>query len=211
VIVAGAFAVCLAVSIWAKEKSRPEVSEPPGPPTAQGIKDFPQAVDPLQALQVARTLSKRPILRGIVMDGVELHGLVTLSDAAARVRYSFQSPAGQGAQPPRDPGTLPKRVTCGKQNVILRQEGMVAEPDLADYPCAGGLEPLPEPECSPRELWKIARKRKVPKEALAHIEYFRAKAGPAWRFEISGTPQRFTMYGDCKRELIGADAHGNVP
>src|SRR5258706_523858 len=75
----------------------------------------------------------------------------------------------------------------------------------------GGIEPLPEPQCGAREIWKLARRRKVPRDRAAHIEYFRAKAGPAWRFEISGTPHRFTMYGDCKRELVGMEAHGTVP
>lgn len=212
VIVAVSFAICLALSIWAKEKSRPETSEPPGPPTVAGVVGYPTEVDAVDSLPAARKLSKRPILRGIVLDGVQSNGTVDVSEGPGRVRYTFQSVAGQGAQPPREPGTLPKRVTCGRQNVVVRKEGLVAEPDQADYPCPPAtLEPLPEPQCTPRELWRIARKRKVPRDRAAHIEYFRAKAGPAWRFEISGTSHRFTMYGDCKRELTGLEAHGSVP
>ncbi len=211
-IVAISFAVCLALSIWAKEKSRPETSEPPGPPTVTGIVGYPEAVDAVASLPAARKLSKRPILRGIVLDAVQSDGRIDVSEGPGRVRYVFQSAAGQGAQPPRAPGTLPRRVTCGRQNVVLRKEGLVADPDQADYPCPPpDLEPLPEPQCSPRELWKIARKRRVPRDRAAHIEYFRAKAGPAWRFEISGTAHRFTMYGDCKRELMGIEAHGAIP
>lgn len=212
VIVALSFAVCLALSIWAKEKSRPETSEPPGPPTLQGLKGFPSAVDPVLSLAAARNLTKRPNLRGIVIDGAQSEGTLDLAEGPGRVRYVFQSPAGHGAQPPREPGTLPKRVTCGKQNVLLRKEGLVAEPDVADYPCpSGSVEPLPEPQCTVEELWRLARKRRVPRDRLAHIEYFRAKAGPAWRFEIPNTPHRFTVYGDCKRELTAGEAHGIVP
>jgi hypothetical protein len=202
--------VCLALSLWAKEKSRPEISEPPGPPTVDGIVGYPTAVEAVTTLASARKLTRRPALRGIVLDGVQADGTIDVNEAAARVRYTFQSSAGQGAQPPREPGTLPKRITCGKQSVVLTKQGLVAEPDQADYPCPpGGIEPLPEPQCSAKELWKLARKRKVPRDHPAHIEYFRAKAGPAWRFEVNGT--RFTLYGDCKRELTGAEAHGSVP
>ncbi|HEY6080066.1 MAG TPA: hypothetical protein VIW29_14730 [Polyangiaceae bacterium] len=211
-IVAVAFAICLALSIWAKEKSRPETSEPPGPPTVEGIVGFPSSVDAIATLPAARKLSKRPNLRGIVLEGVQSDGQLDLSEGPARVRYSFQSPAGHGAQPPRDPGTLPKRLTCGKQNVLLRKEGLVAEPDGADYPCPpGGVEALPEPQCSAKDIWRLAKKRKMPRDRLAHIEYYRSKAGPAWRFEIAGTPHHFTVYGDCKRELSASEAHGTVP
>lgn len=205
--------LCLALSIWAKEKSRPELSEPPGPPTLEGIVGFPTEVEAIATLSAARKLTKRPALRGIELEGVAADGGINFDEVGARVRYTFQSPAGHGAQPHREPGTLPKRVTCGKQNVLLTKQGLVAEHDQADYPCpAGGVEALPEPQCTPRDLWKAARKRKVPRDRLAHIEYFRSKAGPAWRFEITGAPQhKFTLYGDCKRELTGVEAYGSVP
>jgi hypothetical protein len=212
ILVAASFAVCLGLSLWAKEKSRPETSLPPGPPTVAGIVGYPNAVDALATLGPARKLTPRPQLRGIVFDGVQSDGTIDVSEGPGRVRYTFQSEAGQGPQPPREPGTLPKRITCGKQNVVLRKEGLVAEPDQADYPCSpGGIEPLPEPQCTLKELWKLAKRRRVPRDRGAHIEYYRAKAGPAWRFEISGTAHRFVMYGDCKRELSGVETHGSVP
>jgi len=211
-MVAVAFAACLALSLWAREKSQPEASEPPGPPTLDGIVGFPSSVEAVGTLVPARKLTRRPTLRGIVMDGVNADGTIDMNQGASRVRYTFQSAAGQGAQPPREPGTLPKRVTCGKQNVVLTKQGLAAEVDQTDYPCPpGGIEALPEPQCSTRELWKFAKKRKIPRDRAAHIEYFRSKAGPAWRFEITNTEHRFTLYGDCKRELTGAEAHGSVP
>jgi len=212
ILVAASFALCLGLSLWAKEKSRPETSEPPGPPTVAGVVGYPSSVDAVATLAAARKLTRRPLLRGIVFDGVQSDGTIDVSEGPGRVRYAFQSEAGQGAQPPREAGTLPKRITCGKQSVVLRKEGLVAEPDEADYPCPpGGVEALPEPQCSLRELWKAARRRKVPRERAAHIEYYRSRVGPAWRFEISGTAQSFTLYGDCKRELTGGETHGSVP
>jgi hypothetical protein len=212
VIVAVSFMLCLALSIWAKEKSRPETSEPPGPPTINGIIGYPKAVDGVETLPAARKLTRRPALRGIVFDGVSSDGTIDLTEGPGRARYTFQSEAGQGAQPEREPGTLPRRITCGRQDVVLRKEGLVAEPDQSDYPCPpGGVEALPEPQCQARTLWKLARRRKVPSDRQAHIEYFRSKAGPAWRFEILGSSHHFTMYGDCKRELSGAEAVGAVP
>jgi hypothetical protein len=212
VIVAVAFAACLALSFWAKEKSQPETSEPPGPPTVEGLVGYPRAVDAVATLASARKLTRRLQLRGIVLDGVLPDGTIDVSQGGtSRVRYTFQSGPGQGAQPPREPGTLPKRVTCGKQNVIITKQGLVAEPDQADFPCpVAGVEPLPEPQCSVKELWKVARRRKVSRDQPAHIEYYRSRAGPAWRFE-SGKQPGFTLYGDCKRELTAAEAHGSVP
>jgi len=212
VIVAVAFMVCLALSFWAKEKSRPEVSEPPGPPTIEGIVGFPTDVDAQATLPAARKLTKRPALRGIVLDGVVSEGVINVTEGPGRARYTFQSEPGQGAQPQREPGTLPKRVTCGRQDVVLHRGGLSADPDQADYPCPlGGVEALPDPECPARTLWRLARRRHIPTDRPAHIEYYRSKAGPAWSFEILGTPHHFTMYGDCKRELSAAEAVGSAP
>ena len=46
----------------------------------------------------------------------------------------------------------------------------------------------------------------MPKERVAHIEYYRASAGPAWRFEAPHARGRFTLYGDCQRELDAKEA-----
>jgi hypothetical protein len=209
-LVATSFLACLVLSFWANEKSRPETSQPPGPPIVKGIAGYPNHVDPLATLNGARGLTKRSNLRGIVIDGARFDGTIDVSDASGRVRYAFQSGPGQGPQPRRDPGTLPKRITCGLQSISLRKEGLVAEPDQADFPCqAGGVEPLPEPQCSLHEIWKLAHRRRAPRDKPAHIEYYRSKVGPAWRFDNGS--QSFTVYGDCKRELVGAETHGSVP
>jgi len=145
-------------------------------------------------------------------EGVRSDGTVDLSEGPGRVRYSFQSPAGHGPQPPREPGTLARRHYCGKQSVFLRKEGLVAEADQADYPCPPQhFDALAEPRCGPREVWARAKERGAQKDRLARIEYYRARAGPAWRFELPGTPHRFSLYGDCGQELDPADALGSVP
>jgi hypothetical protein len=212
VIVGVSFSLALAVSWWAKVASRPERSAPPGPPTIEGIVGWPEAVDPVRTVTAARGLTRRVMFRGFVAEGVRSDGTVDLSEGPGRVRYSFQSPAGHGPQPPREPGTLPRRHYCGKQSVNLRKEGLVAEPDQADYPCPPQhFDALAEPRCGPREVWARARERGAPKDRMARIEYYRSRVGPAWRFELPGTPHRFSLYGDCGQELDAADAIGSVP
>ncbi len=211
-IVAVAFVLSLALSLWAKSASRPETSAPPGPPRTDGIAGYPSAVSPTQVLPLARTLTRRTLLRGFVAEGVRSDGTVDLSEGPGQVRFSFQSPAGQGPQPAREPGTLPRRDFCGKQNVHLRKEGLVADPDLAEYPCPPThTDPLPEPRCDLRQIWARALAKGAPRDQLARIEYYRSAAGPGWRFELPGTPHRLTLYGDCARELEAAESSGFVP
>jgi hypothetical protein len=207
IIVAAAFIVSLGISLWAKHASRPEVSEPPGPPTREGIAGYPSKVDPVASLAGARALTKRAMLRGFVAEGVKSDGTVDLSEGPGRVRYAFQSPPGQGPQPPREPGTLPKQHYCGKQTVHLRKEGLVADPDRADAGCPPRhIEPLPDPECSIGKVWQHALARGAPGNRFARVEYYRSNAGPAWKFDISGTKHQFELYGDCQRELVGDEA-----
>ena len=54
-IVAVAFVASLGLSLWASHASRPETSHPPGPPTTKGLVGFPKAVDPVKALEAARS------------------------------------------------------------------------------------------------------------------------------------------------------------
>lgn len=212
VIVVVGFVASLGISLWAKHASRPEVSEPPGPPTTEGLVGFPTHVDPVQTLPLARKLTRRPLLRSIVSEGVKSDGTVDLSEGPGRVRYSFQSPPGHGAQPLREPGTLPKQIYCGKQAVLLRKEGLVLDRDKADASCAARhVEPLPDPQCSHKKLWELAIKEGAPTDRLARIEYYRSRSGPAYRFEIPGTKHRFTVHGDCERLLSGADSANIAP
>jgi hypothetical protein len=211
-IVGSAFVAALGISVWAKVESRPETSPPPAPATTVGVVGYPKKVDAIKTLAAARTVTKRPHLRGIVAQGVMSDGTVDLSEGPGDVRYSFQSEAGQGAQPQVDPSARPRRRYCGLQRVVLRREGMVAEPDLAHQPCPSQhTDALPEPRCSLKDVWQRALSRGAPKERTARIEYYRSKVGPAWRFDMPGTPYRFSVYGDCGRELTPSEAIGYVP
>lgn len=211
-IVAATFGVSMLFSLWAKHASTPPTSEEPAPPTTTGLIGYPEKIDPLAALPLARELTKRPLLRGFVADGVSPKGLIDVRDKASKVRFSFQSAPGQGAQPPRAPGTLPTRTYCGRQNVLVKKDGIGAEPDVASFPC-GSKPPtaLPEPRCRPEKLWALAKKKGVPTKGRARIEYFEARKGPAYRFSIPGTKHRFVVGEDCKREIKGKAALGNVP
>lgn len=212
VIIAVAFAVCLGFSLWAKHRSAPKGSAPPGPPSTEGIDGFPTHVDPLQILPRARTLTERSIFRGFVAEGVASDGTVDFTAHGSSLRFSFQSPPGKGPQPPREGGTLPKRTFCGKQSVQVKASGIAADADVAGYPCPSRVEePLPEPRCTLAQVWENALKHGAPKDRKARIEYYTAKEGPAYRFVITGTKHRYALYGDCVRELTTKEALGHVP
>lgn len=211
-IVAVAFVVGVAISLVAKHASRPETSAPPGPPTTLGVVGWRERVDVAKTMPRARELSQRPVLRGFVAEGVKSDGTIDLGEGPGRARYAFQSPPGQGPQPIGEGGLPLRRMFCGRQNVVLRTEGLVAEPDVADAPCPAKIaEPLPDPQCSLATIWQLAIERGVPSDRLARIEYYRSRSGPAWRFELPEGQHRFTIYGDCKRELRGSQASGHVP
>ncbi len=210
-IIAGAFAISLGISLWAKQRSRPELAKPPAPPTTAGVVGFPKAVDAIATLPAARAVTPRPALLGIALERVGPNGTVDVTDDKGRVRYTFQSPAGEGPQPAREPGTLPRRHYCGRQIVRVKAQGLVADPDISDYPCPGSpAEGLPDPVCGPKEVWQRAIDKGVPDQRPANIDYYRSKAGPAWRFDLPGTQHRFALYGDCERELARAESAAAV-
>ncbi|HET9931519.1 MAG TPA: hypothetical protein VFQ35_12550, partial [Polyangiaceae bacterium] len=103
-VVGIAFLMSLGISFWAKRVSEPEQGAPPAPPTTAGIVGWPNAVDPIKTLSVARSLTRRVLFRGMVIEGARSDGTVAASQASSRIRYVFQSPAGHGPQPPRVPG-----------------------------------------------------------------------------------------------------------
>jgi len=205
------FVLCLAISIWAKRRSMPVLSTPPGPPSPVGVVGFPNAVDAVKTLSRARQISQRSLLRSITADSVKSDGTVDVA-GAGHIRYSFQSNAGEGPEPPRQPDTLARHPYCGRQNINVQKDGIVAEPDVADAICAPKpIDPVPEPHCTLAQVWAHALGRGVPKDRVARIEYYRASAGPAWRFEAPHGRGRFTLYGDCERELDAKEAVAVAP
>jgi hypothetical protein len=206
-VVAAAFLASLGLSYWARSASEPAPPKPPAAPITKGIAGWPKAVDPVKNLALARTITDRTLLRGIYAEGVTQDGLVDVTRKKGRVRYAFQSPPGQGPQPKRAADTLPIRHYCGRQDVRITAKGAFAERDVTDHPCRSHpADPLPEPRCTPKDVWEHALKRGAPKKKRAKLEYYRARAGPAWRFRVSGTEHRFSLYGDCGRELTKAEA-----
>ena len=207
VIVGLTFVLCLLISVWAKRRSLPVLSTPPGPPSPVGVVGFPNAVDAVKTLARARQVSQRNLLRSVSAEGVKSDGTIDVSAPTGRIRYSFQSNAGEGPEPPRQPDTLARHPYCGRQTINVHKEGLVAEPDAADAICAPrATDPLPEPHCTLADIWAHALSRGVPKERVAHIEYYRSSAGPAWRFEAPHPRGRFSLYGDCQRELDAKEA-----
>ncbi len=211
-IITGSFLASIAFSVWARRRAQPEESVPPAPATTEGVVGWPKRVDPIAALAKARELTRRDILRGIAMDGVASTGTLDFSTATADVRYSFQSGPGQGPQPAREPGTVPRRAYCGRQAVSIQKLGIVAQRDNSRAACtADHSEGLPDPRCSLAQIWTAAKLKNAPTDRVARVEYYRSKAGPAWRFAIPNSPYHFSLYGDCRRELSETEAIGFVP
>src|SRR4051794_5552834 len=63
IIVGATFVLCLLISVWAKRRSQPVLSQPPAPPSSVGVVGFPNAVDAVKSLARARQISQRNLLR----------------------------------------------------------------------------------------------------------------------------------------------------
>jgi hypothetical protein len=199
-----AFCAALVVSWKASEAVRPNLAEVPAAPTSEGLRGFPERVDPLPALQRARALTEREQLRRITINQVGSDGTVDLRLPRASIRYEFDSAAGEGPEAPRPAGTVRPVHYCGRQSVQVRSDGIAAEPDQPKSICRPSAgESLPDPRCGPRELWSLALQRGAAADGRATIEYYRSHEGPAWRFSLANPHVSFTMYGDCEHELVG--------
>jgi hypothetical protein len=203
-IIFAAFSAALVVSWKASESVRPNLASEPAPPTAEGVAGFPEHVDPIAMLARARALTERDQLRRITMAQVGSDGTVDLRQPHARIRYEFDSAAGEGPDAPRPVGTVRPVHYCGRQAVQIRSDGIQAEPDQPKSPCRPSAgEALPAPRCGPLQLWSLARQRGAAADGRATIEYYRSHEGPAWRFSLASPHLQFTMYGDCEHELEG--------
>jgi hypothetical protein len=206
-ILSVAFVGALGISWKSSRAVRPSVADPPAPPTSAGVEGFPERVDPVSSLELAESLTERRQLRRLVATGVASDGTVDVRRADASISYEFDSKRGEGPQPPRPAGTVPRGVYCGRQTVKIGKDGVYAEPDHPTARCTPEVgDALPEPRCAPERVWRAAIERGAPRDGKAVIEYYRAVEGPAWRFSIPGTPLRFVLYGDCERELKGEAA-----
>jgi len=207
-----AFSAALIISWKASEAVKPNVAPEPAPPTSEGLAGYPGQVDPVATLSFAQRLTGREQLRRIVATGVAADGTVDLQRPNAAIRYEFDSAQGEGPEPPRPAGTVRAVHFCGRQTIHVRQEGIYADADQPRAPCRSGAgAPLPDPRCTPAQLWAKARERGAPASGAATIEYFRAHEGPAWRFSLPEAKVNFTLFGDCEHELAGKAARPLTP
>lgn len=216
-ILVASFGSCMALSLWAKDASIHDPAPPPLPPTVQ-LPGFPKKVRPFEALPVAEALSIRPLLQGFLAEGVEADGSLDFSREGTALRFSFQSLPGRGPQPNRVGGTLPTRSYCGRQNVRVSAAGMVAEPDRPQISCShGDPRALPVPDsCDLPELLKTVSKQKsFSGKGTAEVEYFWAKAGPAFRVSKKDAKRRtqetVISARDCQTIFTGGEQRGSVP
>jgi hypothetical protein len=142
----------------------------------------------------------------------QAYGTMDFTDTGTSGRYSCQSPQGMGHQPPRQGGTLPTRRYCGLQSVFIKKDGMFATKDEPERTCPHN-EPenitLPR-ECTLKDVWDLAKKRKVKEKGTATIELYDAFDGPAYRFK-KGRQNFVVSARNCEKILKGRSARGSVP
>lgn len=210
-ILAAAFVLALLGNWWVKSSvhQQPEAAVS-SVPDKTGLLGFPEHFDPLSAFPKAGDLSVRDWLFGIAMKGVRRNGTLDFGREGA-ARFVFGSRRGDGPQPPVAPGTRRYQDHCGRQEVTIDSAGIHAGIDDPDHDCRGLSHWLPDPGCSLEQVWKFAAGKGAPENAVADIEYFHAKGGPAWRIRIPNTQHDYVLYGDCTQELHGPDAKGKIP
>lgn len=204
-VIAVSFIVAMALSYSAKQRSLPRVATPPAPASAEGIGSFPNAVAPLETLELAKRHTARDRFVGMALSGVTSDGTVNVSKGGG-ARYVFRSLAGEGPEPEREYGTLAPRKYCGFQVIVLNEAGISAEPDVSNADCRRAIDPLPEPSCSLAQVWDVAKRKGADPSQTATIEYYRAGAGPAWWFESGAVS--VALGADCQTELSADDARG---
>lgn len=197
-----AFVVSVLLSRHSHRVSEPVFSKAPEPASTSGLVGFPAQVDVLGNLAAARLRTARIDLVGIEARAVTEAGTVDVSTGTGEIRYTFQSAAGQGPQPPRRAGTLPARHYCGSQQVTITSLGLAEQKDQANAACDDALPALPAPQCGPRELWQVAKAKGVAPEHEASALYLSLNGVPVWRFEAKAAGVEFTLSAaDCKTEL----------
>lgn len=207
------FVASLGFSLWAMYKAVTFPSEPPAPPSKEGIAGFPKTVRPFEVLARARSLTQRHNFVGMVAEGVRPNGTIDMSEKGSKLRFAFQSLPGQGPQPARDPGTIPKRHFCGLQSIYVVKKGLYAADDKTQEKCpARDPKDLEIPKaCSLEQVWRIAIEKSLPTAELARIEYYQSHKGPAFRFLQSGHERFSVLAKDCKKLIYGRDQRGTVP
>ncbi len=210
IIIVG-FGVCMALSLWGLDRSMPDPPAKPAKPTKEGLVGFPKKVEPFELLESARALTDRQQFRGFIAKRVKPNGTIDFTHKKASIHFAFQSAKGRGYQPPRPPATLPDRRYCGVQSVVVNRKGLAAKPDKPEHPC-GSTEvfDLPIPKCSLADVWKAAKKNKVPAKGTARIEYFDSYSGPAYRFKKGKKTLVFSAR-KCGTLLKGTASRGSVP
>jgi hypothetical protein len=217
VILVGAMACCLALSLWAREVARPESQLKASPATLRGIVGWPHAVDALGTLDAARRSSRPRELRQIILDGVKSDGTIDVVTGPGELTYLFHNgirkpapkvpDAGTPAEKPKKSDKADKVLQCPRQVVRVRRDGLDPQSELKQNRCPDSdYEPLPIPACGPRELWARALELGASIRQLAHMEYYRSKAGPAWKMSFSGNRFHVALTSDCRRDLTPAEA-----
>lgn len=209
IVLLGSMVFCIGLSLWAKGVARPVEQLVANPDLTRGVVGWPHSVDAMATLDAAKRSSRARELRRITLEGVKSDGTLDVATGPASATYLFHN----GVKKPKSsPGLstdlpAPKNSHCPRQVVRVARDGLDPQAELKEYRCPEVVsEPLHAPKCSPREVWALALKKGASVRSLAHMEYYRAKDGPAWKMEIPAHRFRMVLSDDCQRELTPAEA-----
>lgn len=209
VVLLGAMVFCIGLSLWAKGVARPVAQVMANSDLTRGVVGWPHSVDAMATLDAAKRSSRARELRRIILEGVKSDGTLDPTTGPGSATYLFHNgvkkPKVNGAPVPEK--AITKGSLCPRQVVRVGRDGLDPQAELKEYRCPEVIsEPLHAPKCTPRELWARAVKKGASVRHMAHMEYYRAKAGPAWRMEIPAERFRLIVSDDCQRELDAREA-----
>jgi len=195
------FCIGIAVSVWARQASRPASKSSPVSMSIEGIVGWPQNVDAVASLAAVRATMDDLALSGITAYGVRSDGRVDLTRGDGTVRYGFQA-ARPVAPDPKSSDTHLMKLRCPKRVAHLRRDGFWVDPEQRTASCpTTHKQPLPAPTCGMQDVWKLALSEGAPDDRLARIEYRRSYSGPQWRLSIAELGFEIVVSPDCRRIL----------
>ena len=198
-------------SWWARRTAEAGAAKGANEPSADGISGWPDHVDAVAVLPLARLRSPRTRLMGFVAHGVRPDGTMDVPAEGTWARFTFQGEPvyrmlGHSPPPEKATETREQFKFCGQQSVRLTKKGLIADKDRPNARCRKKMqEGLPLPSCDLETIWQQATLQGAPSKGVAHIEYYSSRVGPAWR---SFTARRLTSLSIRQRLLHSYRAQG---
>lgn len=206
-IVGVTLAISIMVSLWSEGESELGRRGAERRPVVEGVVGWPKRVDPLGSLPAVRGLSRRGVITEMEFDGVGPDGTMNMTRGPSRGRYVMTEAKKAARSGAKRPGqSVPAEQRCNRRTVRLGGKGLTID---AGKPVAcGSAAPLalPEPQCGPVELWRMAVARGADQKHTASFRHYWSVSGPAWRMAIAKTSFGLTTDATCTVELTAENS-----